>query len=150
MLTLKEARQRQKDLESRSLIIFVLSLALVLLTVYFLLEYTTLFELSTAFYLIPIGLLAFAVKKTRIYLFLTPKEFSGRVVYLNVYEVRAQRIKGERSYMTHHHLEVDLIIESSDGKSKSLQLPASPLTNHIAEGTELTLLRFIDEPILTQ
>ena len=148
MLTLKEAQKIQKERESKALISFVLSIALVLMSCYVILEYTSLFSLSSLFYLIPIGLLLLAVKKTRIHLFLTPKEFIGDVVYLNVYEVQSQRVKGERSYMTQNYLEVDLIVERKDGKSKNIQLPASPLTNEIAVGTRLALLRFIHQPII--
>ncbi len=148
MLTLKEAKKIQNERESKALISFVLSIALVLMSYYVILEYTNLFSLSSLFYLIPIGLLLLAVKKTRIYLFLTPKEFIGDVVYLNVYEVRSQRVKGGRGYMTNDHLEVDLIIERKDGKSKNIQIPASPLTNEIAVGTRLALLRFIYQPII--
>ena len=50
--------------------------------------------------------------------------------------------------MTNDHLEVDLIVERKDGKSKNIQLPASPLTNEIAVGTRLALLRFIHQPII--
>ena len=73
MLTLKEAKKLQKEREGKSVLFFLISFVLIGIVTFLLLEYTTLFELSSIFYLIPIGLLALAVKKTRIYLFLTPR-----------------------------------------------------------------------------
>lgn len=146
-MTIKEARKIQKEREQKAILLFVLSVGMVGLATYLLLEFTSVFEISTVFYLIPVVLFAPAVKKTRIYLFLTPREFSGKVVYINVYVVKSQRVKGERSYTQHESLEAEIIIDNGE-KSKTKILPASPFTNNIAEGTELALLRFIDQPIL--
>ena len=150
MLTLKEARKLQKERESKAVLWFVFSLALVGIATYVLLEFTNVFEISTVFYLIPVALIAIAVKKTEIYKLLTAREFVGKVIYLNVYVVKSQRVRGERSYMTNEALEVEMIIENDEGKSKSLQIPSSPATYNIAEGTELALLRFIDTPIILE
>ena len=150
MLTLKEARKLQKERESNAVLWFVFSLALVGIATYVLLEFTNVFEISTVFYLIPVALIAIAVKKTEIYKLLTAREFVGKVIYLNVYVVKSQRVRGERSYMTNEALEVEMIIENDEGKSKSLQIPSSPATYNIAEGTELALLRFIDTPIILE
>ena len=148
MLTLKEARKIQKERESKAILTFIVSIAFVLLATYILLEYTNAFEISTVFYLIPIGIFAFSVKKTRIYLFLTSKEFSGTVVYNNVYVVKSQRVKGERSYMQHEGLEMEIIVENKD-RSKRITIPASlPVASKISDGTKLSLLRFIDQPII--
>ena len=150
MLTPKEARKIQKERESKAIITFVISLALVLLATYILLEYTNAFEISTVFYLIPIGLFGFTVKKTQIYLFLTPKEFTGKVVYNNVYIVKSQRVKGERSYMQRESLEMEIIIEN-DEKSKRITIPASyPVAAHISDGVTVSLLRFIYQPIIIE
>ncbi len=150
MLTLKEARKIQKERESKAIITFVFSLAFVLLATYILLEYTNAFEISTAFYLIPIGIFGFSIKKTQIYLFLTPKEFTGTVVYNNVYVVKSQRVKGERSYMQHEGLEMEIIIEN-DEKSKRITIPASyPVASHISDGIKVSLLRFIYQPIIIE
>ncbi len=150
MLTLKEARKIQKERESKAVLWFVFSLALVGIATYVLLEFTTVFEISTVFYLIPAALIAFAIKKTRIYLFLTAQEFIGTVVYMNVYDVQTQRVKGKLSYTTLHSLEAEIIIENDEGKSKSIQLPAGPGDNLISEGMTLALLRFIDNPIIME
>jgi len=153
MLTLKEARKLQKERESKAIVGFVISIALIGLLTYVLLEFTTVFELSTAFYLIPIILFGFSVKKTKIYLFFTAREFTGKVIRLDVYPVKVGTMKGDDSYeyrmSTSEALEVALIIDNGK-KTRSLEILVSPVTAKIAEGTTLTLLRFIDTPIITE
>lgn len=149
MLTLKEARKIQKERESRAVLRFVFSLALVGLATFLLMEFTTVFEINNVFYLIPAALIAFAIKKTKIYMFFTAREFTGNVTYLNVYIVKAQRVKGGRGYVTNDHLEVEIIIENGE-RSKMIQIPASPVTNSITVGTKLAVLRFIDDPIILE
>ncbi|MBO5786558.1 MAG: hypothetical protein J6R45_04460 [Clostridia bacterium] len=150
MLTIKEARKIQKSREVKAIGLFLASLVVTLLITFVLMEYTTIFEINSVFYLIPVSILALAVKKTEIYRFATTKEFVGKVVYLNVYVTRDQRIKGRITYTTVDSLEVEMIIENDEGKSKSLQIPSSPATYNIAEGTRLALLRFVDTPIILE
>ncbi len=150
MLTLNEARKLQKERESKAIGWFIASVVATLLITFVLMEYTTIFEINSVFYLIPAALIAIAVKKTEIYKLLTAKEFVGKVVYLNVYVTRDQRIKGRITYTTVDNLEVEMIIENDEGKSKSLQIPSSPATYNIAEGTRLVLLRFVDTPIIIE
>ncbi|MBO5768112.1 MAG: hypothetical protein J6R49_06230 [Clostridia bacterium] len=150
MLTIKEARKIQKSREVKAIGLFLASLVVTLLITFVLMEYTTIFEINSVFYLIPVSILALAVKKTEIYKFATTKEFVGKVVYLNVYVTRDQRIKGRITYTTVDSLEVEMIIENDEGKSKSLQIPSSPATYNIAEGTRLALLRFVDTPIILE
>ena len=150
MLTLKEARKLQKSREGKAVGLFLASLVVTLLITFVLMEYTSVFEINSVFYLIPATILAIAVKKTEIYKLLTAREFVGKVVYLNVYVTRDQRIKGRITYTTVDSLEVEMIIENDEGKSKSLQIPSSPATYNIAEGTRLALLRFVDTPIILE
>lgn len=150
MLTLKEARKLQKSREGKAVGLFLASLVVTLLITFVLMEYTSIFEINSVFYLIPAAFVAIAVKKTEIYKLLTAREFVGKVVYLNVYVTRDQRIKGRITYTTVDSLEVEMIIENDEGKSKSLQIPSSPATYNIAEGTRLALLRFVDTPIILE
>lgn len=150
MLTLNEARKIQKERESKAIGWFIASVAATLLITFVLMEYTTVFEINSVFYLIPAALIAFAIKKTRIYLFLTAQEFVGTVVYMNVYEVQTQPVKGKLSYTTLNSLEAEIIIKNKEGKSKSIQLPAGPGDNLISEGMTLALLRFVDTPIILE
>jgi hypothetical protein len=146
-MTLKEARKIQKQREQKAVFIFLFSLAAAGIITYLLLEFTNIFELSSVFYLIPLTIIALAVKKSRVYLMLTAREFKGKVVYHNVYVVQDQRIKGKLSYTTVNGLEVEMIIENDHG-SKTKILPAIPAISDISEGCTVTLLRFIDQPII--
>ena len=150
MQDIKEARKLSKQREARAIGLFLASLIVTLLITFVLMEYTSVFEINSVFYLIPVALLALAVKKTEIYKLFTAREFVGKVVYLNVYVTRDQRIKGRITYTTVDSLEVEMIIENDEGKSKSLQIPSSPATYNIAEGTRLALLRFVDTPIILE
>lgn len=149
MLTLKEARKIQKERESKALILFVLFLGLTGLITFLLTTFTNVFSIHTAFYLIPIILVCFSIKKTKIYLFLRQKEFTGKVVRLDVYPVKVGKIKGEHTYESGQGetLEVSLIVDNGE-KSRMIELYAGELTAKIAEGTKLSLLRFIDQPII--
>lgn len=151
MLRLKEARKIQKERESKAITGFVISIALIGLLAYVLLEFTEIFELSSVFYLIPAVLFGFAVKKTRIYLFFTAREFTGKVIRMDVYNVKVGKMHGDDTYeyrmSTRDALEVSLILDNGK-KTKALELLASPVTAGIAEGTTLTVLRFIDTPII--
>ena len=150
MQDIKEARKLSKQREARAIGLFLASLIVTLLITFVLMEYTNVFEINSVFYLIPVALLALAVKKTEIYKFLTPKEFVGKVVYMNVYNVKGQLIRGRLTYTTVDHLEAEIIIENEKGKSKTIYLPAGPGDNLIREGMKLALLRFVDTPIILE
>ncbi len=149
MLTLKEAKKLQKERESKAILFFLLSFALIGIGTFILLEYTTLFELSTVFYLIPIGLLALAVKKTRIYLFLTPRYFEGSVVRSDLYPVKTGVTKGTRTYETRQGIafEREIFIENGN-RLRSIVVPDGLLSVEPSVGTTFALLHFIDEPVI--
>lgn len=150
-MTLNEAKKLQKEREKRSIGWFILSVALNALITFLLFKFTTLFSISSAFYLIPIGLLALTVKKTKVYLFLTAKEFRGKVVRLDVYPVKTGNIKGEHTYETSQGEALEVAMYIDNGKTAKLkEMYASPLTYKISVGTELALLRFIDQPIIIE
>lgn len=150
-MTLNEAKKIQKEREKRSIGWFILSVALTALITFLLFKFTTLFSISSAFYLIPIGLLALTVKKTKVYLFLTAKEFRGKVVRLDVYPVKTGNIKGEHTYETSQGEALEVAMYIDNGKTAKLkEMYASPLTYKISVGTELALLRFIDQPIIIE
>lgn len=148
-MTLNEAKKLQKERERKAILVFCISVGLIGLVTLLLFKFTTVFEISTAFYLIPIGLLALTVKKTRIYLFLTAREFTGKVVRLDVYPVKTGHIKGEHTYETRQGEALEVAIYIDNGKRTKLkEMYAIPLTYGITVGTKLALLRFIDQPII--
>lgn len=151
MLTLNEAKKIQKERERKAILVFCISVALTALITFLLIKFTTLFSISSAFYLIPIGLLALTVKKTKVYLLLTAREFRGKVVRLDVYPVKTGNIKGEHTYETRQGEALEVAIYIDNGKRTKLkEMYASPLTYQISVGTELSLLRFIDQPIIIE
>ena len=151
MLTLKEAKKLQKEREGKSVLFFLISFVLIGIVTFLLLEYTTLFELSSIFYLIPIGLLALAVKKTRIYLFLTPRYFEGVVVRSDLYPVKVGLMKGTRTYESRRRVafEREIFLENGN-KLRSVVVPDGLLSVEPSVGKTFALLRFVDEPIIIE
>lgn len=150
-MTLNEAKKLQKERERKAILVFCISVGLIGLVTLLLFKFTTVFEISTAFYLIPIGSFTLAVKKTKIHLFLTAKEFRGKVVRLDVYPVKTGNIKGEHTYETSQGEALEVAIYIDNGKRTKLkEMYASPLTYGITVGTDIALLRFIDQPVIIE
>lgn len=150
MLTLKEARKIQKEREDKAIFQFILAFAFIGVGSFLLFYLTDILALSSIFCLIPIILLGLAIKKTRIHLFLTKKEFKGTVIRLDVYPVKTGSIKGEHSYEVRQgeQLETEIFIQG-DGRLRTCIIPSYiPVAPMIAVGTPICLLRFIDEPII--
>ena len=149
MLTLKEARKLQKERENKAIFTFLFCFAFIGVGSFLLFYLTDILNISTVFYLIPIILLGLAIKKTRIYLFLTKKEFTGKVVRVDVYPVKTGSIRGEHTYEVRQgeQLEQEIFIEGD--RLRTCKIPAYiKVAPMIGVGTEICLLRFIDEPIL--
>ena len=148
-MTLNEAKKLQKEREQKAVLLFVTSLGLVGLGTWLLMEFTNIFEISTVFTLIPFALIGFSVRKTKMYMFFTPREFKGKVIRMDVYPVKVGKVKGEHTYETSRGEALEVALYIDNGKTTKLkEMYASPLTNKINIGTELVLLRFIDQPII--
>ena len=150
-MTLKEARAIQKERETKAILTFLASIAFIALGSFLLFYLTDVLSISTAFYLIPIALFGLAVKKTKIYKFFEPREFTGKIVRMDVYPVKVGKIRGDDTYEQSwgEALEVALIIDNGD-KSKSVEVIASKATWYLAEGKKVALLRFIYYPIIIE
>ncbi|MBO5869272.1 MAG: hypothetical protein J6Q89_00830 [Clostridia bacterium] len=150
MLTLKEARKLQKERENRAIFSFLFWFAFISVGSFLLFYLTDITELSSVFCLVPFLLLGLAVKKTKIYLFLTKKEFVGKVIRVDVYPVKTGSIKGEHSYEVRQGEQLESEIFIQGDKLRTCTIPSYiPVAPMIGVGTNLCLLRFIDEPILT-
>ena len=151
MLTHKEAKEIQRKREKKAIIGFFWSVLFIALGTFCLLQFTSIFEISSGFYLIPIVLFALSVKNTKIYLFLTAKEFRGKVVRLDLYPVKTGKVKGEHTYETRQGEALEAAIYVDNGKKTKLkEMLATPIVYQISVGTELSLLRFIDQPIIIE
>lgn len=148
-MTLNEARTLQKQREKKAIIGFLCSILFIAAGTFCLLHFTNVFEISSGFYLIPIVLFALAIKNTKIYLLFTAKEFSGKVVRLDLYPVKTGKVKGEHTYETRQGEALEAAIYIDNGKrTKLIEMLATPITYQISVGSSLALLRFIDEPII--
>lgn len=152
-MTLKEARKIQKERETKAILTFLASVAFIALGTFLLFYLTDVLALSSIFYLLPVALLALAVKKTKIYKFSEPKEFVGNIVRMDVYPVKVGNMKGDDAYeyrlSTSETLEVYLIVENGK-KSRSAAVLAGKGTWHLAEGKKVALMRFIYYPIIIE
>ncbi len=151
MLTLKEARAMQKERETKAILSFIASILFIALGSFLLFYFTDILEISSIFYLIPIGLAALAVKQTKIYNFFAAKEFTGKVVRMDIYPVKVGKIRGERLYQQNwgEALEIYLIVD--DGKrSKTATLYASKDTAPLSVGDTVAILRFVYFPVMIE
>ena len=150
-MTLKEARAIQKERETKAILTFLALVAFISLGSFLLFYCTDALALSSIFYLVPVVLLGFAIKKTKIYKFLQPREFVGKIVRMDVYPVKVGKIKGDDTYEQTwgESLEVYLIVDN-EKKSKSVAVLASKATWYLAEGKKVALLRFIYYPIIIE
>jgi len=150
-MTLKEAREKQKERERKAIYSFLASIAFIGVGSFLLFYLTDILSISSIFYLIPIGLFALAVKKTKIHKFLEPKEFVGKIVKMDVYPVKVGKIRGDDTYEQNwgESLEVELIVDNGD-KTKMVAVLASKATWHLAEGKKVAILRFIYYPIIIE
>lgn len=148
-MTLKEARKIQKERETKAILSFLASVAFIALGTFLLFFLTDVLALSSIFYLLPVALLALAVKKTQIYKFFQPKEFAGKILRMDVYPVKVGKIKGDDTYEQTwgETLEVYIIVDNGK-KSKSCAVLAGKGTWHLAEGKTVALMRFIYYPII--
>lgn len=149
MLTIKEARKLQKERENRAIFSFLFWFAFISVGSFLLFYLTDITELSSVFYLVPFLLLGLVIKKTKIYLFVTKKEFMGKVIRVDVYPVKTGSIKGEHSYEVRQGEQLESEIFIQGDKLRTCTIPSYiPVAPMIGVGTNLCLLRFIDEPIL--
>lgn len=150
-MTLKEARRIQKERETKAILSFLASVAFIALGTFLLFFLTDVLALSSMFYLLPVALLALAVKKTKIYKLSEPKEFVGNIVRMDVYPVKVGKIKGDDTYEQTwgESLEVYIIVDNGK-KSRSSAVLAGKGTRHLAEGKRVALMRFIYYPIIIE
>ncbi len=151
MFTLDEAKKIQKDREAKSLtsaLIWLILTATATVLVYF---FTDLFEFSSAFWLIPIIIIALIFKKTSLGVFLSPKVFEGKVVRMDVYAVKTGYIKGDDIYEVGQGeaFETELFVENGS-KMRTVRLPSGPMTANISVGTKVALLRFVEQPVIIE
>lgn len=153
MLQLKEAREiqrkREKKAGMRFAVCFCFSL-LVLLGSFFCARFCTgmfLFEGGIA---VSVLFLLWQARRTKIYLFFSPKEYAATVQH---YEVRTEPVKESLShlvgetYRTHDETVGEMVVTDQKGRVKTKRFLYSPAYDKIGIGDTVILLRFIDRPV---
>lgn len=95
MLTLDEARKIQAKREKSAIIRFAAWLVVIIavtITVYLLFDY---FQKYIVLYLVPAVCVFLNIRKSKIYFFLFPKEYSGNIKYCKLY------IRIEKAVLSH-------------------------------------------------
>ena len=141
MNKLQDFRVLQKKNEKKALFSFLLyQLCLVLLTVY-LFFFTSFFD-RAALRLLPLALFLLGIPLTKIHLFLRPREFRGKVIYLNVgIELRK---KIGFTYLADKVKVMLLVTENHKGKRISVTVPYRKDYAQRKAGDTVTLFRFLD------
>lgn len=154
MLKQDEARRIQREREKKCALHFALCFGLAGITVFasFLcanrFEETNIAVTGTA---IAVAFLLWQLKRTRFYLFFTPREYTGTVQH---YEVRVEHIKENLSHLPGSKYQAydatfgDLVIADEKGRLKSKRFLYSEEYDKIEIGAKVTILRFIDRPVL--
>lgn len=155
MISIDEARKIQRERSKKALSRFILFLIIDILVIslsFLLSERSdTKYFYATVFVILII--FGWQIKLSKIYLFATPKEFTGIVQY---YNVRNEVIKNNLSnlpgdtYKTHDCLYGELIVENSAGCSITKKFVYTEEYNEINIGSVVTILRFIDRPIINK
>lgn len=148
MMTLKEARRIQREREQKVILQFLVLCAVVAVASVLTFAYTNIIEISNIFYLLPFAAMVGVVRITEISKLFAPKEFIGNVENIDIYTVKSQRVKGERSYIQNEGLEAEILLRNKSGRTMIKVLPNGDITSRLCLGDEIAFLRFIDEPVV--
>jgi len=155
VLSIDEARRIQKERSEKALKRFVLLLlldGLAIISAVLLSRNSADIRTAGAIILGALVALIYQIKSTRVYLFLTPKEFTGTVQY---YDVKIEVVKDNLShlpgdkYKTHDAVYGEMIVKDSGGRSKSKKFLYTEEYTKIDVGSTATILRFIDRPVIS-
>lgn len=153
-MTLNEARKLQKKNETKSIVSFLVCFTVIGLLSALMFSYTTVLEKSAFYLMLPSFALTMAVIKTKIYLFLTRKEFIGRVVHVHIYSIRERQRKGFNygtgANSTKRRNEAEIIVENEDGSSVMLTVKHQDTVAKLSDGDKLAILRFIEAPVIIE
>lgn len=153
MLSIEEARARQRRAEKRTIIVFLVSLVVAAAATAALFTLTGWLSKSFVFWLIPAALTLLIVYKSNIGTFLQPKEFRGEISDIYVFCSRDQVVKGAawghgpnvtKAYLASRFT----IADKQKGKSIERSYRNNEVISNLSIGDELVILRFVDEPVI--
>ena len=154
MMTLKDARALQKRNETKAIISFLIAFTAIGLLTAYMFSFTKILEHSSFYWLLPILAMMITVRTTKIYRFLSKKEFVGRVVHVHIYSLRERSRKG-LGYGTgansrRRRQEAEIIVQSDDGGSVMLTVKHQDTVAKLSDGDKLAILRFVDTPVIIE
>ncbi len=158
MLTLKEARKIQQNNQQKIIIKFVVSLLIIAFGLYLMVNYTNILKHGTFYYIFPAVAIPLAFISTGMHKFLEKNEFCGKVIKIHIYNLDWTRIRmgsdGKRiAFKTHTYsnkIEGEIIVQNEKGKTMLKNVRNRDLLLKISEGDSVTLLRTIEDPILSK
>lgn len=154
MLTVKEAEKLQKKRETTSIISFLAAFTVIGILTAIMFGYSKVLEMSSFYCIPPAVALGIAIKASEIYQFLSPRKFSGEVVHVHIYGIRERKRKGlnygSGTNSSSQKNEAEIIVQSSDGKSKILTVKDQDTVKRLSMGDKVILYRFLDTPVITE
>lgn len=153
MLTLYEARKIRKRTELKTLLLFLIPTAVIAAASYFIFTSFTLDEdvsnYYKMYYLVPLVLWGFVIKKSGVTRFFQPKEFVGSVIKVEVYRAEERKTKsGGFDALQDKSFEAELMVKNDKNKVVFRVYPNGDATNNLREGDTVALLRFVNEPVV--
>ncbi len=156
MLTLNEARKIRQKNEQKIIIKFVISLLVIALSIYLMVNYTNILKHGTFYYIFPAVAIPLAFIATGMHKFLEKKEFCGKVIKIHIYNLDFTRIRmgsdGNRPAFKIHtysnKIEGEIIVQNEKGKTMLKTVRNRDLLLKISEGDTITFLRTIEDPVL--
>lgn len=154
MLTLAEARKVQRERSEKAITkfgVFVLLDALAILLAFLLSRGGSDMRTSGAIIAAALLALAYQIKITEVYLFFTPREFTGTVEF---YDVQVENVRDNLSNLPGDRYKMydvaygEMIVKDSSGRSKRKKFLYTEEYTKIDVGTTVTILRFIDRPVI--
>lgn len=153
MLTIEEARTRQKRAEKRALIVFFTAVAVAAAASACLFVFADLLSRSAAYRAIPAVMLLMICFKSDIRVFFQPKEFVGEISKIDVFRGRDQVVKGAAwghgpnvsgAYLCTKFT----ITDKQSGKTIERAYRNNADITKLAVGDKLAVLRFVEWPVV--
>jgi len=153
MLTLEQARKIQKKSEIKTLLIFIVPTLIIAIVSYLVFSNIEINEDAakyyTLYYLVPFVLWGLVIAKSGITKFFLPKEFEGEVLKIEIYRAEERKTKsGGFDALQDKSMEAELMVKGKNEKTILRIFPNGDTTSRLREGDRVTLLRFVDEPIV--
>ncbi len=155
MISLENARKLRNKAEIKVLAVFLVLTAVIAVASYLVftkIEFND--EMSNyykMYYLVPLVLWGFVIKKSGITRFIQPREFFGEVIKIEIYRAEERKTKsGGFDALQDKNFEAELMVKNDKEKVILRVFPNGDATNRLREGDKVAILRFVDEPVVIE